>query len=112
MGAEMQQKMLPDLAAQLGMNPAELNSFLGENFPATSAALAGMPESMGRFQGMVSTFGDRLGDYQTLEPVTLVPIVWFMIGGGIALFLLGSVGVAITARSSGRRGSPAHAGIG
>jgi hypothetical protein len=112
MGAEMQQKMLPDLAARLGMTPVELNAFLGENFPATSAALAGMPESMGRFQGMVSAFDARLGDYQTIQPVTLVPIVWFMIGGGIALFLLGGVGVLITARKSERRQAPAHAVVG
>ena len=34
MGEEMQTKMLPDLAAALGMSPDELNAFMGENFPA------------------------------------------------------------------------------
>lgn len=102
MGTQMQEQMLPDLAAQLEMTPEQLNAFLGENFPATSAALAGMPDSMARFQGMVSAFDDRLSDYNTLKPVSFVPIVWFMIGGGIALFLLGGVGVAITYKGARR----------
>ena len=32
MGQEMQTKMLPDLATNLGMSPDELNAFMGENF--------------------------------------------------------------------------------
>jgi hypothetical protein len=98
MGTEMQQKMLPDLATQLKMTPDQLNAFFGENFPATSAALTGLPQSLGRFQDLVKTFDGRLSDYNTLEPVSFVPIVWFMIGGGAALFLLGGAGVVITSR--------------
>jgi hypothetical protein len=96
MGTEMQQKMLPDLAAQLNMSPEELNAFMAENFPDTTAALAGLPDSLGRFEVLVATFDGRLGDYNTLKPVSFVPIVWFMIGGGTALFLLGAAGVLIT----------------
>lgn len=103
MGTEMQQKMLPDLAAQLKMTPDQLNAFMGENFPATSAALAGLPESLGRFQHLVATFDGRLSDYNTLKPVSFVPIVWFMIGGGAALFLLGGAGVLITHKRAGAR---------
>jgi hypothetical protein len=102
MGTEMQQKMLPDLAAQLQMTPDQLNAFMGQNFPATSAALAGLPDSLGRFQNLVTTFDGRLSDYNTLKPVAFVPIVWFMIGGGAALFLLGGAGVLVTAKT-GRR---------
>ena len=102
MGTEMQQKMLPDLATQLQMTPEELNAFFAKNFPATSATLAGMPSSMGQFQTMVTAFDQRLGDYNTLKPVSFVPIVWFMIGGGIALFLLGGAGVVITSKRGGR----------
>jgi hypothetical protein len=98
MGTEMQQKMLPDLATQLNMTPEQLNTFMGQNFPATSAALAGLPQSLGRFQNLVTTFDGRLSDYNTLKPVSFVPIVWFMIGGGAALFLLGGAGVLITSK--------------
>jgi len=102
MGTEMQQKMLPDLATQLNMTPEQLKTFMGENFPATSAALAGLPDSLGRFQNLVATFDGRLSDYNTLKPVSFVPIVWFMIGGGTALFLLGGAGVVITNKRIGR----------
>lgn len=98
MGTEMQQKMLPDLATQLKMTPAQLNAFFAQNFPDTMAALGGLPQSLGRFQNLVTTFDGRLSDYNTLEPVSFVPIVWFMIGGGAALFLLGGAGVVITGR--------------
>jgi len=102
MGTEMQTKMLPDLATQLKMTPEELNVFFAQNFPDTSAALAGLPASMGRFQNLVATFDGRLSDYNTLKPVSFVPIVWFMIGGGTALFLLGGAGVLITNKRAGR----------
>ncbi len=102
MGTEMQQQMMPDLAAQLQMSPEELNAFFAQNFPDTTAALAGLPQSMGQFQDLVTRFDQRLGDYNTMKPVEFVPIVWFMIGGGAALFLLGAAGVVITSRS-GRR---------
>lgn len=100
MGTEMQQKMLPDLAAQLKMTPAQLNVYFAQNFPTTTAALAGLPQSLGRFQHLVKTFDGRLSDYNTLKPVSFVPIVWFMIGGGTALFLLGGAGVLITRKSA------------
>lgn len=103
MGTQMQQQMLPDLATQLKMTPDQLNAFMGENFPATTAALSTMPASMGRFQTMVSAFDHRLNDYGTLKPVSFEPIVWFMIGGGVALFLLGGAGVVILARATDRR---------
>jgi hypothetical protein len=73
---------------------------MGENFPATSAALQGLPQSLGRFQDLVKRFDGRLSDYNTLKPVSFVPIVWFMIGGGAALFLLGGTGVLITRKGA------------
>ena len=106
MGTEMQQKMLPELATQLNMTPKQLDTFLAQNFPATSAALAGLPQSLGRFQNLVATFDGRLSDYNTLKPVSFVPIVWVMIGGGIALFLLGGAGVVITSKGAGRGARP------
>lgn len=102
MGTEMQQSMLPDLATRLEMTPEQLNAFFAENFPVTSAALAGLPDSLGRFQNLVTTFDGRLSDYNTLKPVSFVPIVWFMIGGGTTLFLLGGAGVLITNKRAGR----------
>ena len=94
---------MPDLATQLNMTPAAAERpTSAKNFPATTAALAGLPQSMGRFQDLMARFDDRLSDYNTLKPVSFVPIVQFMIGGGIALLLLGGAGVLITSQGAGR----------
>jgi hypothetical protein len=88
MGAEMQTKMLPALATQLKMSPAQLQAFLGSNFPATAKALQTMPASMGRFNGLVNVFDKNLGNYNTLKPVGLARIVLIMmIAGGLTAAL-------------------------
>ena len=89
MGEEMQTKMLPDLAANLGMSPDELNAFMGENFPATAAAMQSMPDSLPRFEGFVATFAMNLDNYETIQPVSFTPIIWMMVIGGILILLAG-----------------------
>ena len=89
MGQEMQAKMLPDLAASLGMSPDELNAFMGENFPATAAAMQSMPESLPRFEAFVATFAMNLDNYETIQPVAFTPIIWMMVIGGILILLAG-----------------------
>lgn len=88
MGTEMQATMLPALATQLKMSPEELQAFLGANFPATAQALQTMPASMGRFNGLVKVFDDNLGNYETLKPVALAPLILMMMvaGGLVAAF--------------------------
>lgn len=98
MGTQMQQEMLPQLAAQLHMTQPQLQAMLTENFPATARALQTMPATLTRFQDMVSTFDRHLGDYRTLRPVSFEPIVWFMLISGGVLFGLGAVGVAVCRR--------------
>lgn len=91
MGSELQDTMLPALAKQLKMQPAQLQQFLGENFPATAASLQDMPAAMGRFQGLVFAFDENLGNYNTVKPVSFVPIIWTLILGGALTALLGLV---------------------
>ena len=89
MGEEMQTKMLPDLAAALGMSPDELNAFMGENFPATAAAMQSMPDSLPRFEAFVGTFAMNLDNYETIQPVSFTPIIWMMVIGGFLILLAG-----------------------
>ena len=100
MGTQMQTQMMPALATQLKMTPTQLNGFFVQSFPTTAAALTDMPAMMKEFQGLVGTFRSHLSDYNTLKPVALLPIVWVMIGGGIALLLVGGVGVWATRRTA------------
>ncbi|MGZ5317887.1 MAG: hypothetical protein ACXWZU_10400 [Actinomycetota bacterium] len=89
MGTEMSGTMLPALADQLGMTEAELQAFLGENFPATADALQNMPASMERFQGLVGAFEANLDNYDTMKSVSFEPIIWTVIVGGAVMFFMG-----------------------
>ena len=95
MGQEMQTKMLPDLAAALGMSPDELNAFMGENFPATAAAMQSMPDSLPRFESFVGIFAMNLDNYETIQPVSFTPIIWMMVIGGILILLAGGYCIII-----------------
>lgn len=100
MGTQMQSQMMPALATQLNMTPAQLQAFFAKSFPNTTTALSDLPTTMKQFNGLVATFRTHLSDYNTLKPVTLAPIVWVMIGGGIALLVLGGVGTWFTRPSA------------
>ncbi len=90
MGDQMATEMLPDLAVQMGMSQEELGAFLGENFPATAAAIQTMPETLERFEAFVGVFAVNLNNYQTIQPVAFTPIIWMMvIGGALVLFMGG-----------------------
>ena len=95
MGTQMQTQMLPALATQLHLTPAQLQALFQQNFPATAAALANLPASLGNFDKLMATFNDNLKNYNTIKPVSFEPIVWTMIIGGGALTLLGVAGIAI-----------------
>jgi hypothetical protein len=94
MGQQMQTEMLPDLAAQLGMSQDELNAFLGQNFPATAAAMETMPDALQRFEAFVGVFATNLANYAIIQPVAFVPIIWSLVIGGALMVLMGGYCVA------------------
>ncbi len=98
MGEELQTAMLPALAAQLQMQPDQLNGFIGENFPAMAGVMANMDATMGRFQGMVTSFDSNLDNYETLKPVKFVPIIWTLIIAGIGMVLFGAWGFVASSK--------------
>lgn len=97
MGGEMQDTMMPALAQQLNLTPEQLSAFLSE-FPATAAALETLPQSMGRFQNLVTTFDQELPNYQAVQDTALSPVAWTVLIAGIAIALLGGYGF-FTART-------------
>jgi uncharacterized protein YidB (DUF937 family) len=90
MGNQMATEMIPDLAAQLGMSQEELGAFLGENFPATAAAIQTMPETLERFEAFVGVFEVNLENYETIQPVAFSPIIWMMVVGGAVILIMGT----------------------
>lgn len=91
MGTQLQTTMLPALAAQLHMTPAQLQQMMTTSYPATAAALGSLPTALPRFQTMVHAFDANLGNYDTLKPVSFVPIIWTMMGLGLLTLVCGAV---------------------
>lgn len=91
MGTQLQTDLLPALATQLKMTPTQLQQFLGQNFPATAAALANLPAALPRFQSLLTAFDSNLGNYNTLKPVSFVPIIWTTMGLGLLTAIGGGV---------------------
>lgn len=89
MGTQLQAEMLPALATQLGMTPAQVQQMLATSFPATAAALQSLPSAMPRFEGLVGSFDAHLDDYRVLKPVGFAPIIWTAMGIGLAAALVG-----------------------
>lgn len=90
MGAQMQAEMLPGLAAQLQLTPAALQQVLGQQFPATSAALAALPSALPRFEQLVADFDANLDNYETLKPVSFVPLIRTTMAVGLAALVAGA----------------------
>jgi hypothetical protein len=91
LGSQLQTAMLPALATQLHLTPAQLQQMMATSFPATAAAIGNLPTALPRFQTLVADFDSNLGNYDTLKPVSFVPIIWTTMGLGLLTLIGGSV---------------------
>ncbi|HVW34006.1 MAG TPA: hypothetical protein VHL53_15835 [Acidimicrobiia bacterium] len=99
MGSELQTKLIPGLAQLLHQTPQQLQGYLGSNFPAVAAGVASMPDALGRFDRLVTTFDSSLTDYNRAKKTTLVPIVWALLIAG--LLVTGTAGFVLVGSASG-----------
>jgi len=56
-----------------------------------SEAIGNLPTALPRFQSLVADFDSNLGNYDTLKPVSFVPIIWTTMGLGLLTLIGGSV---------------------
>jgi len=96
MGEQMQSEMIPAVAQQMQMSAEETAAFIGENFPATGAALESLPDAMGRFQAFVGAFDAQLENYQDIKDTALSPIAMIVLFAGILVLVFGVWGVIAT----------------
>jgi hypothetical protein len=80
------------------MDEAALSAFLAENLPSIAAAMQSMPAAMERFTTVVDTFAQSLEDYETINDVAFVPIVWTIIVGGAVALIAAIVGFVVGKR--------------
>lgn len=90
MASQMQNEMLPEIAASLDLTAAETDAFVGAQFPVIAAALENLPATIGRFNATVSVFDDNLANFDEIKATSLLPIAWMLIIGGAILFMIGA----------------------
>jgi hypothetical protein len=89
MGEQLQTEVVPAVAGQMNQSVEDTMQFIGENFPATGAALQSLPDAMGRFQSLVGTFDAQLENYEDIKDTTLRPIAVIVLGAGAVILILG-----------------------
>jgi hypothetical protein len=109
MTTELETKLIPDVATQLNITPAQLQTGLAQQAPAVATALARMPAYSATFTALVNKVDSRVADFrQTKKVRSLTFLDWllFTVGalgvaaGGLALLLPGTaVSTTVTTRT-------------
>lgn len=99
-GTELQTTMLPALAQQMGMTPAQLQAYIGTQFPDVTAGMQALPQITTTFNGLVTSLDEQQPLFRSADaipteslPATTVPWSIAVAGGVLVL-----VGVAIWRR--------------
>ena len=115
MGQQMNTEMLPALAGQLHMTPAQLSAYLATNYPAVGKGLAEFGTILPFFGNLNATMQAQQSNFQQADqiPTSYMPptsMSWLFIVPGGALLLLGLLGLALP--RSGRRFIAASGAVG
>ena len=97
-GAEAPE-LIGALAQQLGMSPAQVQQFLGAEFPATAQLLGnlpklepvfeGVPPGLDHYQPLVNTMDNNVTNYEKIDSLPNFRLfMWFFIAPGLLLVLL------------------------
>ena len=111
-GTEIQTALLPAMAQQLGMTPAQFSAYVAQTFPQVSAGLTQLPQIVTTFDGLTTTLDQQRPFFRSADaiptkglPATSVP--WAFAGAGVLLI---GCGVLVLLRP--RPGAAAAVGLG
>ena len=98
MAKEVQPKVLPGLAKDLGMTPKQLQTFIGQEFPEVAKGLGGLEEILPTFNGLVDGLEGQKSNFEKADaipihepislPATTVPWLLIVPGALVAAFAL------------------------
>lgn len=103
MTTEITTTMLPAVAAQLQVPPAQASTFLAQNFPALAAALGNAPASLARAETLAGVFKANVPRYQTIDSVSFRVVTWTSIVAGLVMMLAGLAAYGSAAQVSAFR---------
>lgn len=108
MAGELQQKTLPALAQALNMTPAQLQDFIGSNFPAVAKGIGELPRALPRFDGLVRGIEQNVGNFRKADavptantPTTLLH--WLFEFSGLGQLLSGGGALAVATLAARRQ---------
>jgi hypothetical protein len=102
---EFDERLMPDVAAALGISREQLDAAMALQFPEVAANLEEVPAVLDRYEGRVAIRRDGNEDLETLKEIPVEELGWFGPAFGAALAAV--CGVAWWATESRRRGAGA-----
>jgi hypothetical protein len=97
-------KLIPALAKQLNMSPAQVQQFLAADFPATAKLLGSLPQlrpvfanvpgGLQFYRPLVRTMQSNVSNFQNVDSLpNLRLFTWFLVIPGVLLVLIGGYGL-------------------
>jgi hypothetical protein len=98
MGQQLTSQVLPALAAQMRMTPAQLSAYLASNFPSVGQGLARFDTILAHFGDLQTTMRAQQSNYRQADqiPTGFLPptsMTWLFVVPGAVLLVLGGLGV-------------------
>ena len=93
-GAEFNTKVVPTLAGQLNLTPAQFTTVFAQQFPASAAGVAAIPQITQQFNGVIGLLNAEQGRFQQADgiPISSLPatsVPWGLLIAGIVMVAVG-----------------------
>jgi hypothetical protein len=98
MTAQLDDQMLPDLAAQLHQTPAQLTASLASQYPAVGAGLPRLPAIFADFRDKTRRLDASVGDFAQTKQIPYRALPWLFILPGTALVLMSGIALMVRGR--------------
>ncbi len=97
--AELDQKLIPDLAKALGVNRQGFDAAIARQFPQTAAGLKEVPDALERYDTRLAIRVGGAEDLRTLKKLPIARLAWFDPAFGVVLLVVVFGGMAVLRRS-------------
>ncbi|ABG99148.1 conserved hypothetical protein (plasmid) [Rhodococcus jostii RHA1] len=111
MADQLQTQTVPALASALKMDSTQFQDFMGQNYPDVATGMGQLNEILPRFEALVAGMENNVDTFQlaasipTADQATTTLTWWFIIPG-IALILLGGIGLFTGSAGLTNTGTP------